>query len=137
MPFKRGNQEAKKRKTRAGGPPTKEQVAEKESFRQALERKREERAEELAGAYYDMALADPATMRHAVDKVLPSLTEENIIAPPIINFLQFSSPQLPASGIPAPVLVGNGRGEEAGGKGVAPPALKFHNFSNVPGTRRK
>src|SRR4029453_10151881 len=118
MPFKRGNKEAKKRKTRAVGPPTKEQVAEKESFRQALERQREERAQELASAYYDTALADPATLRHCVDKVLPTLTEENIIAPPIINFLQFSSPKLPASGIPAPVLVGNGRGEEAGGKGV-------------------
>jgi hypothetical protein len=128
MAFEKGNRAAKRRKKKAGGRPTKAQAAEKESFRQALERKREERAEELAGAYYDMALADPATMRHAVDKVLPTLTEENIIAPPIINFLQFSSPKLPASGIPPPVLVGNGRGEEAGVR-VVPPALKFHGFS--------
>jgi hypothetical protein len=128
------------RRNPPGGRPTKEQVAEKESFRQALERKREEMAEELASAYYDMVLDDPATMRHCVDKVLPTLTEENIIAPPTINFLQFASnqhpAQLPPREIPAPVpiLVGNRRGEEAGRQGVAS-ALKFHDFSN--GKRRK
>jgi hypothetical protein len=76
MPFKPGNQEARKRKIRGGGPPTKEQLAERESFRQALERKREERAEELATAYYDMALGtrdETATMRHVVDKVIPPI----------------------------------------------------------------
>ena len=127
------------RRNPPGGRPTKEQAAEKESFRQALERQREERAQELASAYYDTALADPATLRHCVDKVLPTLTEENIIAPPIINFLQFSSPQLPPREIPAPVLVGNGakNGHQEGGQGVAPPALKFHNFSNGNGKRRE
>jgi hypothetical protein len=138
MPFKKGERLPNQGGKREGaGRPTKEQVAEKESFRQALERKREERAEELAGAYYDMALADPATMRHAVDKVLPSLTEENIIAPPIINFLQFSSPQLPSREISAPVLVDTGNGDQAGRQGAAP-AVRFRDFSNnVPEKRRK
>lgn len=126
------------RRNPPGGRPTKAQAAEKESFRQALERQREERAQELASAYYDTALADPATLRHCVDKVLPTLTEENIIAPPIINFLQFSSPQLPPREIPAPVLVGNGAkiGHQEGRQGAVP-ALRFHDFSNVPGKRRQ
>ena len=115
MKFEKGNKLAEGGKRNPpGGRPTKAQAAEKESFRQALERQREERAQELASAYYDTALADPATLRHCVDKVLPTLTEENIIAPPIINFLIFSSSQLPPREILAPVLVGNGRGEISG-----------------------
>jgi hypothetical protein len=140
MRFEKGNKLAKGgRRNPPGGRPTKAQAAEKESFRQALERKREERAEELAGAYYDMALADPATMRHAVDKVLPTLTEENIIAPPTIIFAPFAHnrhpPQLPAQDIPVtvqnkPAQLPAPDGQEGGGEGAAP-ALKFLNFSNV------
>jgi hypothetical protein len=101
MKFQTGNKLAKGgRRNPPGGRPTKEQAAEKESFRQALERKREERAEELAGAYYEMALADPATMRHAVDKVLPTLTEENIIAPPTIIFAPFAPNRHPPNYLP-------------------------------------
>ena len=131
------------RRNPPGGRPTKEQAAEKESFRQALERKREERAEELAGAYYDMALADPATMRHAVDKVLPTLTEENIIAPPTIIFAPYAHnrhpPQLPAQDIPVAVEQSE---QEESSQSLAPPPgvkLKFHAFANVPagGKRRQ
>jgi hypothetical protein len=59
-----------------GGRPTKEQIAERESLRAAIERKREERASILADRYFDMALADPPTMRHLVDKVMPPAKQE-------------------------------------------------------------
>jgi hypothetical protein len=74
--FQKGHKFAKGGKREGAGRPTKEQAAEKESFRQALERKREELAEELANAYYDMALGtrdETATMRHVVDKVIPPI----------------------------------------------------------------
>ena len=63
------------RRNPPGGRPTKAQVAEKESLRQAIERKREERADEFAEAYLVMAKDDPATMRHFIDKVLPHKIE--------------------------------------------------------------
>jgi hypothetical protein len=140
MKFEKGNKAAKGgRRNPPGGRPTKAQAVEKESFRQALERQREERAQELASAYYDTALSDPATLRHCVDKVLPTLTEENIIAPMTVTFLQFcrNSPQLSASGIPAPILVGDGKQEQSEREAAPPPPakLKFHDFSN--GKRRQ
>jgi hypothetical protein len=83
--------------------------------------------------------ADPATVRHAIDKILPDEQME-LTRPMVVQFLQFARnhnpAQLPAEELPAPILVGsNGNGDEAGRQGAAP-ALKFNNFSN-PEKRRK
>ena len=73
MKFQKGHKLAKGGRREGAGRPTREQAAEKESFRQALERKREAKAGILADKYYEMALNDPATMRHLVDKVIPPM----------------------------------------------------------------
>ena len=53
-----------------------EEASRRESFKEALERIREEEATALANKYYDMAKDDPATMRHAIDKVIPNAKQE-------------------------------------------------------------
>jgi hypothetical protein len=94
--FPKGNKAASGGKRKGAGRPTKEEVAERESLRSAIERKREERANSLADKYFEMAMDDPATMRHLVDKVMPDL-DETPPAPRAITFIQFNNPpQLPA-----------------------------------------
>src|SRR5262244_2831390 len=100
MKFEKGNKLAKGGYRENAGRPTKEEVAERESLRAAIERKREERAAALADKYLEMAEEDPATMRHLVDKVMPDL-DETPPAPQAITFIQFNNPpQLPAKEIP-------------------------------------
>ena len=101
MPFKKGERHPKQGGHRENaGRPTKAEIAERESLRQAIERKRQERAASLADKYFDMAMEDPATMRHLVDKVMPDL-DETPPAPQTITFIQFGNnpPQLPAKEI--------------------------------------
>src|SRR5262245_25842184 len=97
MPFKKGERHPKQGGHRKNaGRPTKAEIAERESLRQAIERKREELANAFSNAYLGMALNDPATMRHLVDKVMPDL-EETPPASPTITFIQFNDPpQRPA-----------------------------------------
>src|SRR5215813_4755187 len=104
MPFKKGERHPKQGGYRENaGRPTKEELAERESLRAAIERKREERAAALADKYLEMAEEDPATMRHLVDKVMPDL-DETPPAPQAITFIQFNNPpQLPAKEIPVTI----------------------------------
>src|SRR5215813_2012530 len=104
MPFKKGERHPKQGGYRENaGRPTKEELAERESLRAAIERKREERAAALADKYLEMAEEDPTTMRHLVDKVMPDL-EETPPASPTITFIQFNNPpQLPAKEIPVTI----------------------------------
>ena len=78
--FKKGNPGGPGGKREGAGDKTKEEKARlqahKEGFKEALERIREERGGILAEHYYKMALKDLATLRHAVDKVLPSPKQE-------------------------------------------------------------
>lgn len=76
MPFQKGHKLAKGGKRPGAGAPTKEQKANKLSFLQALEAEREKRSGILSGRYYDMAMEDPATMRHIVDRVMPPAKQE-------------------------------------------------------------
>ncbi len=82
---------------------------------------------------------DPATTRHAIDK-------EQVTAQPtaiIHQFIQFTNnqntAQLPTEAVSTPILVGDGRGQEEGGEGMASPfgerqnGLEFHSFTNVRG----
>ena len=126
MPFKKGERHPKQGGYRENaGRPTKEEVAERESLRAAIERKREERAAALADKYLEMAEEDPATMRHLVDKVMPDL-DETPPAPQAITFIQFNNPpQLPAKEIPVAI-------EPPGSKEnrlIERQELKFHNFA--------
>jgi hypothetical protein len=91
------------------------------------------------GNVVKLVMLDPATVRHAIDKILPDEQME-LTRPMVVQFLQFARnhdpAQLPADELPAPILVGNGNGDQAGRQGVAP-TLRFHDFSTVPDKRRK
>jgi hypothetical protein len=97
------------------------------------------------GKVVKLVMLDPATVRHAIDKILPD-DQMELMRPMVVQFLQFARnhnpPQLPTdeqrdTGMASQVPTENsridrninGRGEEAGGKGLVPPALKFHGFS--------
>jgi hypothetical protein len=84
--FPKGNKAASGGKREGAGRPSRQEIARRESLRQAIERKREERAAALADKYFDMAMEDPATMRHLVDKVMPDL-DETPSAPRGITFV--------------------------------------------------
>src|SRR5262249_14944484 len=96
MAFRVGNKHGRGGRRPGAGRPTKEQTAQKETLRQAIERKREEKAAALAKRNVEMGEKDPPTMRHLVDKVMPDL-DETSPAPQAITFIQFNNPpQLPA-----------------------------------------
>jgi len=149
MAFRVRNKHGRGGRRPGAGRPTKEQAAQKESLRQAIERKREELANAFSNAYLGMALNDPATMRHLVDKLIPDAKQERDEQqqPLQITFLQFSrnraqpgqnssEPWTGPSEVKSPILVSDNRnGDEWGGQGVAPVKLQFANFSN--GKRRK
>jgi hypothetical protein len=162
MKFEKNNKAAKGGlRNPPGGRPTKEQAEIKKEAAQIAKEFIETHVQGFLDSYLDLGTgklieqknkagktvkvkfipADPATVRHAIDKILPDEQME-LTRPLVVTFLQFarnhdSAQPLPASGIPAPILVGNGNGDEAGRQGAAPPALRFQDFSKVPGTRRK
>jgi benzoyl-CoA reductase/2-hydroxyglutaryl-CoA dehydratase subunit BcrC/BadD/HgdB len=116
MPFKKGEKHPKQGGYRENaGRPTKKEVAERESLRVAIERKREERAAALADKYLEMAEDDPATMRHLVDKAMPDLKHEEQ-AGITVNLIQFNSSrhtvQLHAEDVSTPILAGHGDEQE-------------------------
>jgi hypothetical protein len=85
------------------------------------------------GKVVKLVMLDPATVRHAIDKILPD-DQIELTRPMVVQFLQFARnhnpAQLPAEELPTPILVGsNGNEDEAGRQGAAP-TLKFHDFSN-------
>src|SRR5262249_33564398 len=93
MKFQQGHKFAKGGKRPGAGRPSKAQLAERESLRAAIERKREELANAFSNAYLGMALSDPATMRHLVDKLIPDAKQERDEQqrPVQITFLQFTN----------------------------------------------
>src|SRR5215510_3112301 len=129
MAFRVGNKHGRGGRRLGAGRPKKEQAAQKESLRRAIERKREELANAFSNAYLGMALNDPATMRHLVDKLIPDAKPERDEQqqPLQINFLQFGNnpPQLAAKEIPVtaeqPAPKENWLVERQG--------LKFHDFA--------
>jgi hypothetical protein len=115
--------------------PTKAQVAERESLRQAIEREREERAGVLAARYVEMAQEDPATMRHLIDKVLPDEQKES--AQPLqVTFLSFAVPNNTRSSITVPRNDCDLLPMPAAEEQTKHPQVKFHDFSSGNGKRR-
>jgi hypothetical protein len=154
MKFQKGHKFAKGGKRPGAGRPSKAQLAERESLRQAIEREREERAGVLAARYVEMAQEDPATMRHLVDKVLPDEQKESPQSIQI-TFLPFAVANNTRSQIPPKdVSVTVPRNDcEVGlspdrANGLLPmpaveektiehPQVKFHDFSSGNGKRRQ
>ena len=156
MKFERGNKAAKGGKRNPpGGRPTKAQLAERESLRQAIEREREERAGVLAARDVEMAQEDPATMRHLVDKVLPDQQMESS-RPLQVTFLQFAvanntRSQVPPKDVSVTVprndcevglspdrangLLPMPAGEEQ--TELKPPQVKFHGFAYASGNGKR
>jgi hypothetical protein len=72
MPFKVGNKLSPGGKIgNKGGRPSKAKLAELEMLRRAVVRALDKNGARLAARYLEMAEADPPTMRHAIDRVLP------------------------------------------------------------------
>ena len=105
-------------------------------------------ADVLYDTYIKWSKVDAATIRHAIDKLLPD-EQHTTIQPTAVSFqfVQFSSHnntlQLSSTPVSAPVLVSDdGRQEEPGREGLASEererqdGLKFHSFTNVPGKPR-
>jgi len=144
MPFQKGHKLAKGGAREGAGRPTKEEVEERLTLLEALEREEQKRAARLAKRYYEMAEQDPATMRHVVDGKRPRNAAEQQPIAVIHQFIQFSNNQntlqLPAEAVSAPVLDSDERRQEAGSEVLASPVgerqdgLEFHHFTNV---RRK
>jgi hypothetical protein len=157
MKFDKGNKAAKGgRRNPPGGRPTKEQQEIKKQAAEVAREFIETHVQKFLDSYLDLAagkvierldkdgnvvklvMLDPATVRHAIDKILPD-DQMELTRPMVVQFLQFARnhnpEQLPAEELPVPILVGNGNGDQAGRQGVAP-ALRFHDFSNAPRKRR-
>jgi len=144
--FEPGNKLAKGGKREGAGRPTNDEKEELLTLAQAIEREKQRRAKQIAKRYFDMADEDPATMRHVID----GERQQNGAQPvPIIHqFIQFNtnhsnSLQLPAEGLPGPVLGSDDAGAQApGGDDLAPEirqgqdSIEFRSFANVPGKRR-
>jgi len=141
MPFQKGHKLAKGGAREGAGRPTKEEVEERLTLLEALEREEQKRAARLAKRYYEMAEQDPATMRHVVDGKRPRNAAEQQPTAVIHQFIQFSNNQntlqLPAEAVSAPVLVSDERGQDEGREVLASEerqghdGLEFHSFTNV------
>ena len=76
MAFQKGNRLAKGGARAGAGRKSNAERAELDVFFKALIKERNKRAGKLATTYFDMAEQDPATMRHAVDKVIANAKQE-------------------------------------------------------------
>lgn len=103
MPFQPGNREFEKRKINTGGRPTKEQA---DAWQLARQRMRRKLAKDADGIYRDWRSwvgEDPATARHAMDKILGD-GEENTGGGQTLNVFigiqqSGSTPELRANGL--------------------------------------
>jgi len=144
-PFEKGNKLAKGGYRPGAGRPSNEEKRELLTLAQAIEQEGLRRAARLAKRYYEMAEADPPTMRHVVDGTRLNNGQQQPIST-TYQFIQFNnnqnSVQLPAEGIPTPLLVSDGGGQEESSEVLASPVgqgqdrLEFHSFANVPAKRR-
>jgi hypothetical protein len=139
-PFQPGNKLAKGGARPGAGRPSKAEKQELLTLAKAIEQEGLRRAARLAKRYYEMAEADPPTMRHVVDgtRVNNGQQQSNSTT---YQFIQFNnnqnSVQLPPEGIPTTVLVSDERGQEESGKVLASPigegqdGPQFHSFAHV------
>ena len=102
MPFQKGNKLAKGGYRENAGRRTKDEQEECLTLAQAIEREGQRRAARLAQRYYEMAEADPPTMRHVIDGTRQKNGEQQSIMT-TYQFIQFNnSLQLPTDA-PIPV----------------------------------
>ncbi len=99
----------------------------------------------IEGRYVHMAVdgKHERTTIHAMENYVKPVTHDIQPTAIIHQFIQFTNNQntlqLPPEGVSAPVLVGDGRGEEEGGSGMASEerqgqnGLEFHSFTHVRG----
>jgi len=127
MKFEKGNQAAKRRKRRAGGRPTKEHQEIKKAAAEIAREFIETHVQKFLDSHLRLSTGkfiDPATVRHAIDKILPD--EQMEAAQPIqITFLRFDNnpSQLPAKDVQVTIEQPQATGlpERQG--------LKFHDFA--------
>ncbi len=71
MGFQKGNQMFRQRKSNNGRRPTKSEAADRLLLRKKAIAMIEVKARELVTGYLGFAMVDPATFRHAIDKLFP------------------------------------------------------------------
>jgi len=76
MPFQKGHKLAKGGRREGAGRKSAAEKQAQDAFLKALIKERDKRALRLANRYFDFAEQDPATMRHAVDKVIANAKQE-------------------------------------------------------------
>jgi hypothetical protein len=157
MRFQKGNKFSKGgTKGNKGGRPSKAELQALITGAELARKRLEKSAGKIMNRYIELATRDdPATTRHAVDKILP---DKQIESPPVyqIHFLNFADmrpSQLPPKDIPITVSR-NAGGEQ---KSLAPhrandllpapeaeektelkhPQVKFHDFASRNGKRRQ
>jgi hypothetical protein len=145
MPFEKGHKFATGGKREGAGRPSGKELKEIKSAADKARAKLEASAGAIMGCYVGLASSgnDPATTRHAVDKLLPDEKFNPLGAAINIQFVQYQHPvQLPAEGLPITILASDAD-QEAGLPSVAPQVgqgqggIKFHDFQDVPGEPRR
>lgn len=94
--FQPGNKLAKGGRRLGGGAKTKQEIHALEKVRATLERLLATKRNKIAAHYMKFIGEDPATCRHAVDKVLPDATPAMVLN--IVNLpaaVEFLMPELP------------------------------------------
>jgi hypothetical protein len=163
MKFEKGNKLAKGGKRNPpGGRPTKEQQEIKKEAAQLAREFIETHVQKFLDSYLDLGtgkvierldkdgkvvklvMLDPATVRHAIDKILPD-DQMELTRPLVVQFLDFARvhrdtaqrgcmPLTKENALPPPI-VGNGNGHQAGDEiSFAPekaPPVRFHEFAKV------
>lgn len=132
--FKPGNKIAPGGRRPGAGRKTAEQIAAKESLREAIARLRQEYALDIASWYVHQAKKDSATMRHLVDFDKPPETRHDI-GPLTINLISYNghndTAPVQAVAVSAPILAGDAVGQEEGGTVLASPERQRQDVSQL------
>jgi len=125
------------------GRPNGKQLKEIEKAATGARLKLEKCLSDIESAYVSMALdkMHERSTIHAMENYVKPVSHEQQPTTIIHQFIQFTNNQntvqLSAEGVSAPVLVGDGRGQETGGEvlasevGQGQDRLEFHHFTNV------
>jgi hypothetical protein len=122
MPFKPGNNYGGKRE--GAGRPTKKDVELKQTAAQIARDLLEERTREIMASYLQFAHNDPATSRHAVDKIIPDLKDverERTLTVNIAQAIKITEPGLEPElrGNSLQIRIGGSNGKDGNGTGSA------------------
>lgn len=136
MPFKKGNKFSQGGiKGNKGGRPSKAELQALITVAELARKRLEKSAGKIMNRYIELATRDdPATTRHAVDKILPDDQMESTQQPPHFAFINFADIRRPSQILPPapliPYLDAKENAEQGQLEKLKPPQVKFHAFSS-------